>query len=85
MSPISPNPWDNETSITIDFSGISNTQLLQLNIMDLTGRLVYSKVIKGENGEVNVPLNGDGFDPGVYLVFLSSDGTRSNYQKMVKK
>ncbi len=85
MEPISPNPWDTATTISIINSGSAVPASTQLVIQDITGRKVWSQQLEITPGDNRISIEGHEFAPGLYLVSLVAGGARSNSQKMIKQ
>jgi hypothetical protein len=69
-----PNPATRQLTVS------SSEQLDQINISDVTGRMVYQKQFDGQNILRNVNIDVSGFSIGIYFVHLIADG-----QVFVKK
>lgn len=65
-----PNPFDVQTTITIDFSNQSVFNRLIWEVYDIKGQLIISKITENKNQLV---LDGNNFDNGVYFYHIISD------------
>ncbi|MCH9660340.1 MAG: T9SS type A sorting domain-containing protein [Bacteroidetes bacterium] len=72
---VSPNPITENSAILFHST---NSQALQLDIFDITGKLVYSKPIEAEKGQNNITMGIQGLQSGIYLYELY--GNNSRYQ-----
>lgn len=77
---IYPNPIL-EDQVFIQLNGVTNSDL-DLQIFDMTGRLVQSTSLKMFNGQNTVPLN-SGLEKGAYL-FRLSNGDQNYTFNMIK-
>ena len=78
---ISPNPSKGELIISGKISGSSNSNELNLDIYDMTGRVIYSDVLKAANGVVNskIVLN-NSVANGLYIIRVRTDDICSTTQ-----
>ena len=74
-----PNPFEDKTFI--EYTSMENSKNT-LYIYDITGKLIFSKVIYSNSGKNSFEFNGQFLDPGVYYYSLDN-----NFQNkiMIKK
>ena len=77
---IYPNPFNN--NITISFNSIVGDNVT-IDVLNIKGEKVYSKLVEVNNGQNLVTLNQSGLANGIYLLYLSNDPNKS--YKIVKQ
>ncbi len=78
-----PNPFSRETAITYKLDQPSD---IQLNINDITGKLVFSRKYRNMGaGEHTVTLDGALFQPGTYLYTVTGQGFTKTLRMTVTK
>lgn len=70
-----PNP----TNGIVTVSGLNKSKSLNLQLIDITGRVVYAKVVK-TNNQNKIEINMSSLSTGTYFIQIESD-----YNKTVKK
>jgi hypothetical protein len=78
---ISPNPFVTDASAQIS---LDKSQKLQINLTDMTGRLIQAVNGKFASGNSEIRLNVASLPKGVYLLKVSGENFSST-QKLVKK
>ena len=73
---ISPNPNNGEFEINLSYLK-SNTRL---EILDLSGKLIYENIIDSRNKSVNI----NSISRGVYLISLIENGNRKTKKLIIK-
>lgn len=76
-----PNPSNGGTT-TIIYDLEKDVTTALLNVIDLSGRMVYSETLKPDAGLYTLSLNTTIFQPGMYLLNLEVDGNRTQ-QKLI--
>jgi hypothetical protein len=76
-----PNPTSNELYIETDFEGAGP---LSLHIYDLTGRLVNSRIINLTNSSEPISINTRSFEPGIYLLQLSTGEEKATSRIVIR-
>ena len=76
-----PNPASDE--IHFDISGLPTGKEHRISISDAMGRLVMSRIIRGEGNALTVGIAD--FEPGIYAYTIFSDEKVSSAGKFVKK
>ena len=67
---IAPNPsvGGEKSKLLLD---LKNLRDVELEILDISGKLIYSELINGSVSTLNLPLT----EPGVYLISLKQEDT----------
>ena len=65
-----PNPTSN--IFTISFISAQTVSQLQINVIDISGKTVYTETIKAFNGSLKKEINLSGISKGTYFIKLSS-------------
>ncbi|HEY0679468.1 MAG TPA: T9SS type A sorting domain-containing protein, partial [Chitinophagaceae bacterium] len=80
-----PNPFTD--NVKIDFNNSSSGNQISVDILDITGRLMYRKdagrVPAGMN-TLRMDVSNSSFTPGIYFVRLNINGRTVNTSKLVK-
>ncbi len=84
---IYPNPSSQGEAINIDVSGIDqNEEKVLVTLYNITGHMVYSKVILKENGEVLTAIDpSNRIPPGIYLIKGSSNNKLFQKKLIIKE
>lgn len=69
---IYPNPTSSQANLTLN---LKSTSEVEVSILDLSGKLMSHKNYGLLNGSINLPINGNSFSSGVYLIKTTIDGT----------
>lgn len=77
---IFPNPAENDF-VNVQFN--SSSKEVMLNIIDLTGKLVYTDIFYNQNNQ-NQQLNISDLNPGLYIISLQSGNSRISKKLIVK-
>jgi hypothetical protein len=64
-----PNPANDKLNVVINFSGLRD---IQLNIADISGKVVYFAK-ESANGRLNHQIKVGDFNPGVYIIEATAD------------
>jgi chitodextrinase/predicted esterase len=83
---IYPNPFSG--SFTINFYNASPASKISIDLLDVSGRLLYKQYfgnINAGNTSLKVDANRQAHLPGVYLVRMMVNGVPSKLMKLVKK
>ena len=73
-----PNPANDQVTVSVNASGDAN-----LEIVDITGKVVFSAPVTLENGQSTVNI--DGFDSGVYVINVTTNEGQTGTFSVVKK
>jgi hypothetical protein len=73
-----PNPFSGSTTVAYNFNTMND---VQMEIVDLTGRVVATQALNASNGTVEV---GDGLVDGVYIVRFTDESGILSQQRIVK-
>jgi choice-of-anchor B domain-containing protein len=73
-----PNPFSGSTTVAYNFNTVND---VQMEIVDLTGRVVATQALNASNGTVEV---GDGLVDGVYIVRFTDESGILSQQRIVK-
>ena len=73
-----PNPANDQVTVSVNASGDAN-----IEIVDVTGKVVFSAPVTLENGEATVNING--FDAGVYVISVTTNEGQTGTFNVVKK
>lgn len=76
---VSPNPFDENTSIIIE--GITDENAV-LVLSDITGKIILSKVIYSETKTINI--TGDELRNGIYICSVYLNGNLSGCKKLIR-
>ena len=77
-----PNPFN--TTLNVQFS-LKNNAKVQLNVMDLTGKVVATESMNKASGIHNESLDVSGLSNGLYIISITLDGKVLSSQRVVKK
>jgi Tol biopolymer transport system component len=77
-----PNPAN--SNATVSFS-LNNEADVNINVTDLSGKVVYTNALGTVNGTQSVNVNTDALNSGVYMVNVSVDGTVSTQKLVIRK
>jgi len=77
-----PNPAT--TNATVSFS-LNNEASVNINVTDLSGKVVYTNALGTVNGTQSVNVNTDALNSGVYMVNVSVDGNVSTQKLVIRK
>jgi Secretion system C-terminal sorting domain len=77
-----PNPFN--SSLQVQYT-LKNNANIQINVMDLTGKIVLSESLNKGNGAHTELLNAAELSNGLYIVSLFVDGKVLASQRVVKK
>lgn len=80
-----PNPF--AETFNLEFFNNSSLNAIGVDIVDLSGRIVYRKQygqVPAGNNTLRITTSDQSFGPGLYLVNLTSNGKRVSTVKMVK-
>lgn len=77
-----PNPANNVANVSVELSTDAN---VEVNVTDLSGKVVYATDLGSVNGTQNVQLNTTSFTSGVYMVNITVDGAVSTQKLVVRK
>jgi len=81
ISNVSPNPFTNKIDLTIN---LEKSAPLQLQIIDLTGRVIITKTVNGTAGSNNIQWNGlNKLAEGIYYININR-ADASLQQKILK-
>lgn len=69
---IYPNPTSSQANLTLN---LKSTSEVEVSILDLSGKLMSHRNYGLLNGNINLPINGNSFSSGVYLIKTTIDGT----------
>lgn len=79
-----PNPFNPSTVIEYEVPAGSSGKFVQLNVYDVSGKLVASLVNKNQGyGSYSVSFNGSSLSSGVYLYNLVADGKVFQSKRMI--
>ncbi len=68
---VAPNPSRGTISITGFLNSSIGTNEMMVNIIDMTGRVIYSDVLPLNNGEINSSINlNNNIANGIYIIRL---------------
>jgi hypothetical protein len=71
-----PNPNKGTFAITGAFADQATSTTIQVEIVDMLGKVLYSDAVKVENGEINTTISlDDNIANGIYLLRLKSEGS----------
>lgn len=73
-----PNPANDQVTVSVNASGDAN-----LEIVDVTGKVVFSAPVTLDNGQATVNI--DGFDAGVYVINVTTNEGQTGTFSVVKK
>ena len=73
---ISPNPNNGEFKINLSYIN-SNARL---EIIDLSGKLIYENILDGRNKSVNI----SSISRGIYLISIIENGNRKTKKLIIK-
>jgi hypothetical protein len=73
-----PNPAKDQVTVSVNASGDAN-----LEIVDITGKVVFSAPVTLENGQATVNING--FDSGVYVINVTTNEGQTGTFSVVKQ
>lgn len=76
-----PNPADNEVNVRFN---VGNTQQVDFNVQDITGKTVQSRVIQAAAGSNLVVLGTEELASGMYFLKINTGGTQQSIQFVVK-
>lgn len=79
MIALYPNPAHASVTLKIETEESGSNQLM---LVDLNGKVVYSKSIEVSEGENEFSIGLDGFSAGIYQVIIKSE-TSVNYRKLI--
>jgi hypothetical protein len=77
-----PNPTNTNTTVSFD---LNNEATAEVNVTDLSGKVVFSTTLGTVNGSQNVTIDTQSLTSGVYMVNLSVDGAVSTQKLVVRK
>lgn len=77
-----PNPAN--TNATVSFT-LNNEANVNINVTDLSGKVVYTNALGTVNGTQSVNVNTDALNSGVYMVNVSVDGNVSTQKLVIRK
>lgn len=70
MLSVFPNPSNGNFNLAFEVAGVKDAQL---EVLDLSGRIVYSQVLQNISGQTQLRINISGVAQGVYLLNLRSE------------
>ncbi|MCR9171229.1 MAG: T9SS type A sorting domain-containing protein [bacterium] len=73
-----PNPANDHVTVSVNASGDAN-----MEIVDVTGKVVFSAPVTLENGQATVNING--FDSGVYVINVTTNEGQTGTFSVVKQ
>lgn len=74
-----PNPFSGETTISFD---VQKAQLVNFNLYDLTGKLIFEKEISANHGTNSYTFSANDLASGMYFYALSN-GTTTKTNRMI--
>lgn len=78
-----PNPVNNGNDLIIDFE-LGNSTLATLNIMDINGKVIASKEVRGNQGTNTEKFAINNLASGIYMYSLTADNFTATKKFMVK-
>jgi len=75
---ISPNPASAQTNVHL---AVENAANVSLSVVDLTGRVVYTRDYGVQSGTVSLPIYTDRFETGMYLI-QATVGDKTSTRKL---
>lgn len=72
-----PNPTENELNLTFN---VENSQVVQIQFVDVTGKLVKTTVVNAANGENKVIMNTSELSGGVYFLNVQTANAQQALQ-----
>jgi hypothetical protein len=71
-----PNPTSGNITITSE----KESEALQVIVVDITGKMVYSKIVitENHNSSINLP-----FEQGIYMINIQDENYRKSHKKLV--
>jgi len=80
---ISPNPVQQDGSITLTYSSLTNTSV-QIRVLNISGQAVIVRKASLQIGKNQIPVSLKGLANGIYMVQLTGDGVSERYRIVVE-
>jgi hypothetical protein len=77
-----PNPTTGEATVAFELPA---EQAFQLQVFDMSGRMVYDQNAAGLEGENAIPVRLNGLAPGVYILDFQTEGLRKQKRLVIQQ